>query len=169
MHQLIHTQKNDGVAITSTTIAVELRAKLGITIHRCTIRRWLHALGYRWRPKRYVGSMKPQTKNARIRQFILEYAAALSEEETGNAVTVYMDESFIHTHLASKMGWFYPSNRDVIGDDNGKRLIILHAMTENGLLAVPDAIASNWLIHPPNSYSKKCLRTVNMIVMIIIQ
>jgi transposase len=40
------------------------------------------------------------------------------------------------------------SNRDVIGDSDGTRLIILHAMTENGLLSVPDEVASNWLNEP---------------------
>src|SRR5687768_9420472 len=92
--------------------------------------------------------MKPQAKAARIRQFIFEYAAALSEEEAGTAVIVYMDESYIHSHHATKKGWFHPNNRDVIGASDGKRLIILHAMTDNGLLAVPDTVASNWLSEP---------------------
>ena len=148
MHELVHTQKTEGVSITSTTITAELRARLNITVNRSTTRRWLRALGYRWRHKRYVGGMKPQAKNVRIRQFILEYAAALREEEAGTAIVVYMDESFIYAHHASKRGWFHPSNRDVIGDGDGKRLIILHAMTDNGLLAVPDTIASNWLSEP---------------------
>jgi hypothetical protein len=92
--------------------------------------------------------MKPQAKNARIRQFILEYAAALAEEEAGTAVIVYVDESYIHAHHASKKGWFQINDRDVIGDDDGTRLIILHAMTDSGLLAVPDTVASNWLSEP---------------------
>jgi hypothetical protein len=112
------------------------------------VQRWLRALGYRWRHKRYVGGMKPQAKRARIRQFILEYAAALGEEEAGTAIIVYVDESYIHAHHGGKKGWFHPSSRDVIGDDNGTRLIILHAMTDSGLLAVPDEIASNWLSEP---------------------
>jgi hypothetical protein len=92
--------------------------------------------------------MKPQAKRIRIRQFILEYAAALVEEEAGRAIIVYMDESYIHTHIASKKGWFHSSDRDVIGDGDGKRLIILHAMAEKGLLAMPDEVASNWLSEP---------------------
>lgn len=31
---------------------------------------------------------------------------------------------------------------------NGKRLIILHAMTDRGLLAIPNEVASNWLSEP---------------------
>ena len=148
MHELVHKQKTDGVAVTSTTIAAELRGKLDVTVDRRTVRRWLRALGYRWRHKRYVGGMKPQAKNVRIRQFILEYAAALTEEEAGTAVIVYVDESYIHAHHANKKGWFQLHDRDVIGDDNGTRLIILHAMTDNGLLAAPGEVASNWLSEP---------------------
>ncbi len=148
MHELVHKQKTDGVCVTSATIAAEMRAQLGLSLHRSTVRRWLRALGYRWRHKRYVGGMKPQAKNIRIRQFIMEYAAALAEEERGTAVIVYVDESYIHSHHASKKGWFHPTDRDVIGDDAGKRLIILHAMTDSGLLAVPDTVASNWLSEP---------------------
>jgi hypothetical protein len=145
MHELVHKQKTDGVFVTSATIAAELRMQLGISVHRSTVRRWLRALGYRWRHKRYVGGMKPQAKNVRIRQYIMEYAAALAEEEAGRAIIVYVDESYIHSHHASKKGWFHPNNREVIGDSDGKRLIILHAMTDRGLLAVPDEVASNWL------------------------
>jgi hypothetical protein len=148
MHELIHAQKTDGVLVTSSIIAAELRSRLGAEVHRTTVRRWLRALGYRWRDKRYVGGMKPKAKHARIQQFILEYAAALKEEETGTATIVYMDESYIHTHHAYKKGWFHPSDRNVQGDGDGKRLIILHAMTDRGLLCVPDAVASNWLSEP---------------------
>jgi len=144
----VHKQKTEGISITSSTLAAELRDKLAIAVHRSTVRRWMRALGYRWRHKRYVGGMKPQAKNIRIRQFILEYAAALAEEEAGTAIIVYMDESFIYAHHANKKGWFHPSNLDVIGDGDGKRLIVLHAMTDSGLLAVPDEVASNWLSEP---------------------
>jgi len=148
IHELIHKQKTEGISITSTIITAELREQQGIAVDRSTVRRWLNALGYRWRNKRYVGGMKPQAKHARIRQFILEYAAALAEEQAGTAIIVYVDESYIHAHHASKKGWFHASDRDVIGDDNGTRLIILHAMTDNGLLTVPDAVATNWLSEP---------------------
>jgi transposase len=144
VHELVRAQKTDGVSVTSTTISAELRAKLDIAVHRSTVRRWMHALGYLWRNKRYVGGMKPVAKAVRIRQFIIEYAVALSEEEAGGAVVVYTDESFIHTHHALKKGWFHADDRDVIGDTKGKRLILLHAMTENGLLTTSDAVATNW-------------------------
>jgi transposase len=145
IHELVHSQKTEGTYVTSTVIRAELQQRLSIDVCRRTVRRWLCELGYRWRHKRYVGGMKPQARAVRIRQFIMEYAAALAEEAAGTAKIVYFDESYIHAHQASKKGWFQINDRDVIGDDKGKRIIILHAMTEDGLLAVPDAVASNWL------------------------
>jgi len=148
IHELVHAQKTQGNYVTSTVIRAELQQRLCIDVCRRTVRRWLRELGYRWRHKRYVGGMKPQARAVRIRQFILEYAAALKEEAAAAAKIVYFDESYIHAHQASKYGWFPAGNCDVIGDDTGKRIIILHAMTEDGLLAVPDTVASNWLNEP---------------------
>ena len=70
------------------------------------------------------------------------------KEAAGTAIIVYVDESYIHAHHASKKGWFHPNDWDVIGDGDGTQLIILHAMTDNGLLAVPETVASNWLSEP---------------------
>jgi len=148
IHELVRSQKTEGTYVTSTVIRAELQQRLSIDVCRRTVRRWLRELGYRWRHKRYIGGMKPQARAVRIRQFILEYAAALKEEVAGTAKIVYFDESYIHAHQASKYGWVSAGDPDVIGDDKGKRIIILHAMTEDGLLAVPDAIVSNWLSEP---------------------
>jgi hypothetical protein len=145
IHQLVISQKDDGVSINSTTINAELKSKLNIDISRRTVRRWMHQLGYIWRKKRYVGGMKPVARAVRIRQFIMEYAQALKEEADGQAIIVYMDESFIHHHHASKFGWFHPKDSNVIGDNNGTRLILLHAMTDHGLLAVPGEGGTNWM------------------------
>lgn len=60
MHELVHKQKTEGTSITATVIAAELRSRLYVAVSRRTVRRWLHALGYRWRNKRYVGGMKPR-------------------------------------------------------------------------------------------------------------
>ena len=145
MHEKLEQQKIKDTRVTSVTLKADLRETLGISVHEVTIQRWLHQLSYEWRHKRYVGGMKPQARNARLRQFILEYAAALSEQDKGNAVIVYTDESFIHTTHSFKKGWFHPQRRDVLANDSGKRLIILHAMTMDGLLADEDAVSTNWL------------------------
>lgn len=145
IHKLIFDQQNSGISINAATIRAELTQQLQVDVHVNTVRRWLHALGYQWKEKRYIGGMKPQARKIRMRQFILEYAAALDREEAGDAVVVYMDESYIHTHTATKYGWFNNENRDVIGDGDGKRLILVHAMTDTRLLRVPDTSSTNWM------------------------
>jgi len=145
MHEILCEQNTKDRYVTSITLAKLLKEKQNISVSARTVRRWLNQLGYEWREKKYVGGMKPQSKNARIRQFIMEYAAALKEEEEGKALIVYTDESFIHTTHASKKGWFHRSNPNIIANNDGKRLIILHAMTQDGLLADEDAVSTNWL------------------------
>ena len=145
IHKLVQKQKMECISLNATMIAGELQKELGVQTTTRTVQRWMHALGYSWQKKNYVGGMKPAAKNVRIRQFIMEYAAALKEEADGNAIVVYVDESYIHSHTAKKMGWFQLHDTSVNGDADGKRLIILHAMTDSKLLAVADAISTNWM------------------------
>lgn len=144
MHSLVK-QTAEGGNVTSVQLAAELRSQLGLNVTSRTVQRWLHALGYHWRKKRYVGGVKPAARSARIRQFIIEYAEALAEEQAGRAVIVYTDESFIHQHHSCQLGWVRVGDPSVVGDSDGKRLILLHAMTDSGLLAVPEAAGTNWM------------------------
>ena len=134
-----------GAAVTSPALAGDLAAQLGIAVSPRTVRRWLNQLGYCWQKKKFVGGMKPQARDARIRQFVVEYAEALAAEAHGDAVIVYTDESFIHCHHQTKYAWLRVGDPSVTGDSDGKRLILLHAMTDSGLLAVPDSAGSNWM------------------------
>ena len=48
---------------------------------------------------------------------------------------VYSDESYVHNNHTLTMGWFGPgSSRGVKHDKRTVRFIIIHAMTEHGLL-----------------------------------
>jgi len=63
---------------------------------------------------------------------------------------VYLDESYIHGSHQMKQGW-HPTtgphkNNETRGEaDTGKRLIIIHAMSQDGMLDVEDAVGSNFL------------------------
>lgn len=115
-----------------------------------TLRRWMHELGYAWDDKNFIGALKPQYRDARIRTFIWEYANALRLQAAGTHIIVYLDESYIHTAHQMMKGW-HPihgphQHNETQGDaDTGKRLIILHAMTRDGMLDVEDAVGSNFL------------------------
>jgi hypothetical protein len=59
-----------------------------------------------------------------------------------------MDESYIHAHHCSQFLWHSLSSatkNEVRGDNKGKRIIIMHAMTKDGLLEVEGTEPSNIL------------------------
>lgn len=115
-----------------------------------TLTRWMHELGYAWDDKQFIGALKPQYRDARIRSFIWEYAKALRLQNAGTHIIVYLDESYIHAMHQMKKGWHptagpYKNNETQGEADTGKRLIILHAMSRDGMLESEDAVGSNFL------------------------
>jgi len=129
------------------TLRTALAAQLGIVVSRWAVRRWLHSMGYVYGKKHFVNS-DPSYRWTLIRRYIYQYAAALKEQEDGTAIIVYMDESYIHAHHCSKHLWHSLSSatrNEVRGDSKGKRIIIMHAMTKDGLLEVEGTEPSNTL------------------------
>lgn len=70
----------------------------------------------------------------RVAQFIVRYAKALKLQARGTHVIVYTDESYAHNNHASLVGWVFPSSLGVNINRRDGRLIMLHAMTRDGLL-----------------------------------
>jgi transposase len=60
-----------------------------------------------------------------------------------------MDESFLYAHHCLTRGWFFITDsllkNEVRGDNKGKRIIILHAMTKYGMLTEKECEPSNIL------------------------
>ena len=61
-----------------------------------SVGRLLYGLGYRRRRGRIKGPPLDAERLARIRRFLVEMDRAAKEEESDEAVIVYMDESFVH-------------------------------------------------------------------------
>jgi hypothetical protein len=118
--------------------ARKLKKKLQLSVSVRQIQRLLKQLGYRWRRKRCMGRMTREQRAQRTRSFIKQLNVALKEEELGSAVIVYMDESYIHCSHSFQLCWALAADAEghhVRGaPGKGKRLIILHAMTKDGLL-----------------------------------
>jgi len=147
IHRLLREVTLENTFQSCTTLRTALAAELGIVVSRWTVRRWLHSLGYVYGRKHFVNS-DPSYRWALIRRYIYQYAAALKEQEEGAAIIVYMDESYIHAHHCSQFLWHSLSSatkNEVRGDSKGKRIIIMHAMTKDGLLAVEGTEPSNIL------------------------
>ena len=82
--------------------------------------------------------IKPMTekRRRRIRKYLVEYHQALLDVAAGTHVLVFMDESYVHEGHA-KVSHFHKKKdgRSVVEQDaRGRRLIISHAITMDGLL-----------------------------------
>jgi hypothetical protein len=129
-----------------------LKTKHQLSVCSRTVRRWLRKLGYRWGKSKAVGRMTKDARAERVRTFIQQYAAALKKQEAEECVIVYTDESFVHTGHHSRSMWFLPTSEEKNEvrrkTGRGKRLILLHAMTQSGLLRKEGHHASNTVSEP---------------------
>jgi transposase len=150
IHRAVSTAAQSVSHIAVKHIQQQLMEEEGVFVSDWTLRRWLHELGYTWDEKRFIGSLTPQSRGARIRSFIWHYAKALRLQRDGTHIVIYLDESYIHSSHQMKQGW-HPiagphKNNETQGEaDKGKRLIIIHAMSQDGMLDVEDAVGSNFL------------------------
>ena len=147
IHRQLHVVTLDNTFESCNTLRTALAAELGIVVSKSTVCRWLHSMGYVYGKKHFVNQARAY-RNALIRSYIYKYAAALKEQEDGTAIIVYMDESYIHAHHCSQFLWHSLSSatkNEVRGDNKGKRIIIMHAMTKDGLLEVEGTEPSNIL------------------------
>lgn len=147
LHRLLHNVTLDNTFESSSTLRTTLAVEANVVVSKSTVLRWLHSLGYVYGNKHFVNSA-PSYRFALIRHYIYTYAKALKEQEGDRAIIVFMDESYIHAHHCTKQLWYSlhsPTNNDVRGDSAGKRIIIMHAMTKDGLLEVEGTEPSNIL------------------------
>jgi len=150
IHRAISTATQSASHIAVKHIQQRLMDDEDVFASDWTLRRWLHELGYAWDEKQFIGSLTPQSRDIRIRSFIYHYAAALRLQLDGTHIIIYLDESYIHSCHQMKQGW-HPTagphkNNETRGEaDTGKRLIIIHAMSQDGMLDVEDAVGSNFL------------------------
>lgn len=118
--------------------ARKLKKNLALSVTVRQVQRLLHQLGYKWKRKRCMGRMTKEQRAQRTRSFIIQLSAALKEEELGSAIIVYVDESYIHCSHQFQYCWSMASDPQghhiKAAPGKGKRLIILHAMTKDGLL-----------------------------------
>jgi hypothetical protein len=85
----------------------------------------------------------------KTRNCLIEYAQALSLQAQGLAIIVYHDESYVNTGHHAQLSWFSEGFNTVKGSAGvGPRLILMHAMTRDGLLRVCDEKGNPLPIEP---------------------
>ena len=117
-----------------------------VEVPKHVLRTVMKRLGYTWGKAKRGSPQKLDREeyDSRVREFLFEYASALkrqaSEEGKFRYVIVYMDESYCHQRHSKRYTWFHPDhdmkNTIFCGSGKGTRLIIVHAMTEEGMLFV---------------------------------
>ena len=147
IHQRLHDVQLNNVFESCRSLCEEVKEQFNVVVSHSTMNRWLHALGYQYGKKHFVHQPSAY-RYALIRKHIYKYAQALKEQEAGQAILVYMDESYIYSkHCPLRLWYSLASARKnhIRGENKGKRIIIMHAMTKDGLLEVEGVEPSNIL------------------------
>ena len=137
----LHAFKREGEVVTIKKLKSLLHTECNINASKAVIRKVLKRLGYQWGPIQKVGVRRKRPDlTETLREYLKKYAAALQKQNTGKYVIVYMDESYVHDRHNKNYTWFHPDSDDknkvFCGTGKGNRLIIVHAITKDGLLYV---------------------------------
>jgi hypothetical protein len=145
--EYIRQANTDGGGCTTTDLLDLLSTQHGLRLHKSTLCRVLHHMGFRYGKAQVIGKMNDAWYVARIRTFLIAYSEVLRREARGECVVVYSDESFVNVNHASKSTWFNPAategNALVRPSGKGKRLVLLHAFSKHGWLTNDPAMHNN--------------------------
>lgn len=140
----IDMTKREGECVNVKILQGLLREECNVDVPAHVIRTVLGRLGYIWGKAKKVGMSTRKSPDAEklLHDYLVKYADALKKQATGEYVIVYMDESFLHQKHSANYTFFHPDsdskNKVFCGTGKGQRLIIVHAISEDGLLSVPD-------------------------------
>jgi transposase len=129
----------ENIYVSLQSIRTRIYTTIDVDVPRSTLHHWMKKMSLVYGKKKLSG-LKAKYARALIRSYILEYSRVKREEERGNCVLVWMDESYIHAGYCSRFSWHtpvdakVPTKNRVRGCEKGKRLIIIHAMTKDGML-----------------------------------
>lgn len=129
--------KETGEGVTLKKLRKSLKQAYGVKVRNALLRKILLRLGYKWLRATKKGRIKKcASRKLRIQQFLTEYAAALKLQNVDKThVIIYMDESYVHQRHSSNYTWAAPADNTVYsGSGKGVRLIIVHAVSKDGLL-----------------------------------
>lgn len=121
-----------------------IATNLGRNMSARAVGKYLFRMGYKRRRGKIKTPPFTEERMARIRQFLVEMDRAYSLEQKGDAVIVYMDESFIHQAHGSAYSYFFTDENGVTHDGfgrtsgKGSRMIMVHAITKHGPLVTRD-------------------------------
>jgi transposase len=123
------------------TLRAAVYATTGEEIPKSTMHTWVRGMGFKHGKKKLSG-LSPAYTNVLVRRYLLQYTKMLKAEKRKRVVLVWMDESYIHQGYCSGYTWSHPTNTVTSGrtqgNESGKRLIIIGAITKDGILEDED-------------------------------
>ena len=144
MTEYIREANRTGGCCTSLDLQRCVLDQHGLHIPDRTLRSVLTSMGYRYGRGHIIGRMNDEWYVARIRTFLIRYSAAVVEQLQGRCVIVYMDESYVNVKHARRFTWYHPDapeRNDVVRPSGaGKRLVLVHAFTQEGWLSLDPSV-----------------------------
>jgi hypothetical protein len=130
-----------GETVTARKMQLWLNLELHKPLSIRAIRYWFGRFLI-WDKGEEFPAIDPDFQNSRIAKFALRYSYALRKQNRTH-VPVYTDESYVHNNHAVGFSWF--AGLDCFFKRAGLkgRLIILHAMTKDGLLTMKRTISDH--------------------------
>ena len=131
-----HNNKRAGGMTGVKQIRNHLFRTFGVRYKRSTLYYALRVrLGYRYDKPTSRSVIITEKRTKRLRKHWLQRDLALKMEARGEAIIVYMDESYVHQNHFPEKCWFHPDRPQVTRPaGKGQRLIIVYAITKDGLL-----------------------------------
>ena len=142
--EYIREANRTGGGCTSGDVQRCILAQHQLRIAGRTLRNVLSAMGYRYGRGNIIGKMNDAWYVGRIRTFLIHYSRAVVEQLQGRCVIVYTDESYVNVNHARQCTWYHPDTpekKDVVRPSGvGKRLVLVHACTQDGWLTLDSAV-----------------------------
>ena len=94
-----------------------------IEITRNGLSRRLHQLGYQWGRTRTIGGMTRAARIARGVIYMKELSLAIEEENSGNSILTFTDESYVNVKHKIQYTWYsiYSPQTNEVGGQGGQR------------------------------------------------
>lgn len=117
-----------------------LRKKEGVVISGSAIGRTMVSLGLSYKASKNLERSNNAARIDQIRDYLIDLSKWLKEEEEGDAVLVYTDETYCHTNHSDSHSWHLNTGRPNRNKSSsrGRRIIIMHAITKDGPLCEVD-------------------------------
>ena len=131
-----NNNKKAGGMTTIRTIRNFLQREFGVRYNRSAIYYALRVrLGYVYARPTSRCVIMTDTRRRRLQKHWLQRDLAIKAERRGDAIMVFMDESYVHQNHFPKDCWFHPDRPTVTRPrGKGQRLIIVHAISKDGLV-----------------------------------